>query len=129
VGLDWSNFAGGGVPPQKGAGRLTAKNNIWSIAANISYDISDNIPDDIPVIVSRNVDPDSLIPREGDISQQRIRPSSTYTTPFGDRGFVLVQKGGKVIIGSWKKAELHLLYQTDIQDVRSAFQTVKYLMP
>jgi len=125
IGLDWSSFAGGGVPPKVGAGRLTAENNIWTIAANIE----DDMPDDIPIIVSRNVDPASLIPGEGDISQQRVRPSGTVTTPFGDAGFVFVQKGGKVVIGSWKKAELHSLYQTDIQKVRTAFQTVKYLTP
>ena len=125
IGLDWSSFAGSGIPPKKGAGRLTAENNIWTIAANIE----DDMPDDIPIIVSRNVDPASLIPGEGDISQQHVRPSGTFTTPFGNTGFVFVQKGGKVVIGSWKKAELHLLYQTDIQEVRTVFQTLKYLTP
>jgi len=125
TGLDWSSFAGGGILPKKGAGRLVAEHNIWTIAANIT----DDMPDDIPVIVSRNVDPASLIPCNGDISQQHICPSSTFTPQLMYNGFVLIQKGGKAVIGSWEKTELRSLYQSDIQDIQTAFRTVKYLTP
>jgi hypothetical protein len=63
VGLDWTTFAGGGVPPKEGAGRLTAANNIWTVAANVT----DDMPDVIPVLVSRNVDPSSLVPGGDDL--------------------------------------------------------------
>jgi len=122
-GLDWTKFAGGGIPPKVGAGRLTAENNIWIIAANIT----DEMEDIIPVLITRNVDPASLIPKEGDLREQRIRPSPDFKTPFGDEGFVLIRKGGAIFRCSWEQANLHTLYLG--QDVRAALQKIKYLTP
>jgi len=123
-GLDWTKFAGGGIPPKVGAGRLTAENNIWIIAANIT----DEMEDIIPFIITRNVDPASLIPKEGDLREQRIRPSPDFKTPFGDEGFIIVRKGGSILKCPWgEDANLHTLYQG--QKVRDAFQKIKYLTP
>jgi len=145
--LDWRHFAGGGVPPKQRAGRLTAENNIWTIAANVTEDM----PDHIPFIVSRNVDPASLIPHDGDLKAQRIRPSPDFKTPFGDKHFVVVLKGGAIRHLSGKNANLHTLYKGRweegedgrkqewnadadpapqlIQALQSAFQKIRYLAP
>jgi protein TonB len=126
AGLDWPDFAGGGVPSMTGAGRLTAANNIWTVAA----DVTDDMPDVIPVLVSRNVDPASLIPEGDDLRTQRVRPSRVFASPFGGEGFVLIYKGGAVLRCEWKYANLHTLYRgQDARDIRAALQRIKYLTP
>ncbi|MCL2104127.1 MAG: ankyrin repeat domain-containing protein [Kiritimatiellaeota bacterium] len=126
--FDYSKCAGAGVPPKTGGGHLTAKNNAWTIAANIT----DDTPDIIPVIVSRNVDPSSLIPREGDLSEQFLRPSK-HKTPFGNKAFVMIRKGGAIYHATWRDASLDRLYQgasgKELQAIRDAFQKIKYLEP
>ena len=129
-GFDYSKFAGAGVPKSPSRSkRLKAKNNAWTIAANIT----DEMPDIIPIIISRNVDPDSLIPREGDLRQQFVRPSEAFKTPFGNKGFVIVRKGGAVRMYTWRYANLHEIYrgasEGELQEIRDAFQTIKYLTP
>jgi len=130
-GFDYSKCAGAGVPVSTSEdGRLMAKNNAWTIAANIT----EKMPDLIPAIVSRNVDPTSLIPREGDLSQQFVRPSKAFTTPFGKQGLVLVYKDGRIFnLSNWKYANLQVIYHNrsgrELQAIREAFQTVEYLTP
>ena len=127
-GLDYSKLAGAGVPVS-GRGRLKAENNAWTIAANIL----EETPDLIPVIVSRNVDPASLIPRAGDLCQQLVRPSKEFTTPFGNKGFVLLRRGGGILTLNWKHANLHVIYghasEKELQKIREAFQEIEYLTP
>ena len=126
--FDYSKCAGAGVRSKTGGGRLTAENNAWTIAANITGDM----PDIIPFIVSRNVDPSSLIPREGDLRQQFLRPSK-YMTPFGPNGFLLIRKGGGIYKSTWEYASLDRLYQgankEELQAIRDAFEKIKYLEP
>jgi len=127
--FDYSKCAGAGVWSKTGGGRLTAQNNAWTIAANITGDM----PDIIPFIVSRNVDPSSLIPREGNLSEQFLRPSKRFTTPFGNKAFVVISKGGAIYQGTWQYARLDRLYQDangkELQAIRDAFEKIKYLEP
>ena len=128
TGFDYSTCAGAGVPPKTGGGRLTAQNNAWTIAANIT----DDMPDIIQVIVSRNVDPSSLIPREGDLRKQFLRPSK-HTAPFGDQEFLFVRKGGSVFHLRGKHVSLYIVYNgannEELQRIRDAFEKVEYLAP
>ena len=129
--INWTIFAGTSVPANTNAQSkcLTAENNAWVIAANIT----DDMPDIIPVMVTRNIDPDSLFPRKGDLSQQRIRFSEKFNTPFGRKGFVLVRKSGAVLCIRQKYANLEGIYsgasEEELQEIRKAFQKIKYLTP
>ena len=125
-GCDYIKCAGGGVPAKMEAGRLTAQNNAWIVAANVT----DDMPDSIPVIVSRNVDPASLIPRDGDLRKQYVRWSDGFRVPFADKGLIIVCKRGTISYGQY--CELSGLYGTNTQElqrVRAAFEKVKYLTP
>jgi len=129
-GFDYSKCAGAGVPKSPpGSKRLKAKNNAWTIAANIT----DDMPDIIPIMVSRNVDPTSLIPKEGDLRQQLIRLSEAFKTPLGNKGFIIVRKGGATFMCTWRYANLQVIYrdasEEELQEIRDAFQTIKYLTP
>ena len=133
AGFDYSKCAAvhSGVPLDAQGG-LTAKNNAWTIAANVTDDMSDFIP----VIISRNVDPASLIPGEGDLSQQFIRPSEKFKTPFGGKWIIILRKGGTVHgypCHSMRKANLKWVYhgasEADIPKIRDALQKIEYLEP
>ena len=129
MGFDYSKCAGAVVTPST-QDWLTAQNNAWTIAANVT----DDMPDTIPVILSRNVDPASLIPREGDdLCQQFIRPSEKFRSPFGNRGFVIIRKGGAVTCYTKRYTNLDSLYfgasEAELQKIREALQKIEYLSP
>ena len=125
---DYSKCAGTGVPAKQGAGRLMAENNAWTVIANVA----DDLPDGIPLIISRNVDPASLIPGDGDLREQYVRLSGEFKTPFGNRGFVMVCKGSVIFRGKFGRhdASLATLYQgADVQKIRAALEKIEYLTP
>ena len=127
---DYSKCAGAGVPRKKEAGRLTAANNAWIVAANVT----DDMPDSIPIIISRNIDPASLIPGDSDLKEQCVLPSGKFHSPLGDRGFVMVLKGGLIAHGrlNWRPALAEIYMGADaqeIQRIRTAFEKIEYLTP
>ena len=128
---DYSKCAGAGVPKKMETGRLTAENNAWIIAANVT----DDMPDCIPILITRNVDPASLIPREGDLREQYVRLSSEFKTPFGNKGFVMVRKGDAISHMRFARGGISLatIYQgadaQELQRIRAALQKVEYLAP
>ena len=129
-GCDYTKCSGGGVPAKMEAGLLTAQNNAWIVAANVTGDM----PDSLPVIISRNVDPASLIPGKGDLREQRVRPSGKFLTPFGNKGFVMVRKGGAIVSMRFgRHSSLATVYQgadaRELQRIRDALQKVEYLTP
>lgn len=126
-GFYFSKLAGAGVPAwDETRGHLTAENNMWTIAANVT----DDMPDVIPILITRNVDPASLIPAEGDLRKQHIRPSREFKTPFGNKQIIIIRKGGATFSIQWKNATLHYIYGgQDTQELRNALQKIKYLAP
>lgn len=91
-GFDLSMLSGGGVSSHSGTSKLNDKNNIWTIAANVT----DEIKDYIPVLVTRNFDASKLWKKLSSDSTDEIKNwnSTKYTTPFGKDSFVLVYKSG-----------------------------------
>ena len=99
---DWSPYvdvdikfcSGAGVGAYKGGNTLKG-----CIAWKIVVDLTDNMPDVIPVLVSRNISTDSFA-KSGTLdtlSQTKQLPvDSTYTQPFGNKASVVVHKGGAV---------------------------------
>ena len=130
-GCDYSKCAGAGVPAKQGAGRLTAANNAWTVIANVTGDL----PNGIPLIISRNVDPASLILGEGDPREQYVRPSGKFKTPFGNRRFTMLCKGNMIIRGKFGRhgTSLATIYQgadaQELQRIRDALQKIEYLTP
>jgi len=105
-GLDWSKLAGAGVPELSGRGELQPENNMWSIAGNISDDMEDLVP----LLVTRNVDCSSFHIKTQANPDTPLRWSQQYVTPFGSKGFVIVRKGGAVFRGTAKYATTGAVY-------------------
>lgn len=95
-GFDYSKLAGAGVPAKSGGGKLTAANNMWIIAANIT----DQDDDRIPFLITRNVDVKEIerVVNQGlKASEFKIGidlGQGQYRAPFGNKGFAAVFKGG-----------------------------------
>jgi len=131
TGVDYSKFAGAGVPacPNR---NLTATNNLWTVVKNVRPDMDGAIP----VLVTRNIDASSLAPRvtEGDIKTKSLRFDPAWRTPFSDKGYVMIRKGGGVFKARRKYmsyaviCETHIFDTTRTPDGRIA-PPLKYLTP
>jgi hypothetical protein len=131
-GFDYSKLAGAGVPAKVGSGKLTAKNNMWLIAANIT----DEDADIIPLLISRNVDVKEIeryINQSGGLAPDDTRielGKGAYKTPFGDKGFVMVRKGGGTFSNQAKYATLRVLFNSETLPPRDPSKPpIVYLMP
>ena len=95
MGFDFSKLAGAGVAAYSGTGRLKPNNNMWTIAKNVR----DEMEDIIPILVTRNVAAESLASDVLDAAlfDRRIYFNEEWKTPWGEKGFVLVRKGGGTI--------------------------------
>ncbi len=93
--LDLNVLSGSGVPSVTGK-TLEPKNIAWVAVANIQ----DGIPDCIPVFVTRNVDyktlDSSLAQYDGKTATRVQIGKGEYSTPFQDKAWIIVRKGGGV---------------------------------
>lgn len=113
-GFDYSKLAGAGVPCCPPGQRLTSANNMWAIAANITEDDADIIP----VLISRNADVKAIEQAvNGDFANNSpdvkiALGMGDYTTPFGNKGFVCIRKGGGTFYNTAKYATTRVLFNS-----------------
>ena len=92
VDVDLKFVSGAGVPTYKGNKSLKG-----CIAWKIVTDLTDDMPDVIPVLVSRNLSTDSFA-KSGNtdtISQtKQLSTDSSFSQPFGRNASVVIHKGG-----------------------------------
>ena len=131
-GFEYSRLAGIGVPEKKRKGKLEAKNNMWLIAANVTEEDADVIP----VMITRNVDVKEIewiINQGGSTSNLNERiavGAGEYKTPFGDKGFVIVRKGGGVFIVKERHSKLKFVFSNQELPPRDPSKPpIVYLMP
>ena len=111
-GVDLGALSGAGVQPPAGGQQLKAENVGWCIGANVQ----DEIEDIIPILVSRNVNCTELLAKYEGTDNTKVGlgkdGGSSYSTPFSNKGFVIVRKGGGIFNGSAKYATLRVVYQS-----------------
>jgi hypothetical protein len=90
--IDHSTFAGAGVPRGDETKKLQPENNMWCIAA----DIQDEMDDAIPLLVTRNVDCGSFHKIVQSDGKETLQFSTQYKTPYSNKGFIMLRKGGNV---------------------------------
>jgi hypothetical protein len=130
--FDYSKLAGAGVPPCHSGQTLTAANNMWSIAANVT---SEDDPR-IPVLLTRNVDVNEIerVVNQGlkkNEFKKRITFSGIYKSPFSIKGFVAVFKDGHTVrVTTSRKATLGELFDNKELPPRDPSKPpIVYLMP
>ena len=92
VNADVSCVSGSGVPGLSGK-EFTKDNIAWLVCKNIQSELADVIP----VFVSRNVDFSAIngtLTKYDGTTTTKVKLGTQYATPFGDKAFVLVRKGG-----------------------------------
>ena len=130
--FDYSKLAGVGVPPCYPGQTLTAANNMWSIAANVT---SEDDPR-IPILLTRNVDVKEIerVVNQGLKNSEfktRITFSTMHKSPFSNKGFVAVRKDGRTIrITKSRKGTLGELFENqDFPPRDPSKPPIVYLMP
>lgn len=106
-GVDISVLNGASVPAiPNGATRIDGKNCLWCVAANVT----DELPDVYPVLFSRNIPLSTLKTYEKtyDGGNEEFSLGKTagakYDTPFSNKAYVLIRKGGGIITQTAKYA-------------------------
>ena len=92
VNVDLGVLSGSGVPGMTGS-TLESKNIAWVVVKNLTSEVADVIP----ALVSRNVDFNSLngyLSKFDGTATTKITMGGTYDQPFGNKAWVLVRKGG-----------------------------------
>ena len=108
VNVDIGVLSGAGVPGMSGS--TLDKNNIaWVVVKNLTQEV----PDVIPALVSRNVDFNALsgnLTKFDGTATTKIALGTTYDQPFGNKAWVLVRKGGASQVIKAKYSRLDVIF-------------------
>jgi prepilin-type N-terminal cleavage/methylation domain-containing protein len=109
AGFDYGKLAGAGVASQPGgSSTLLPAYVMWSIAANVR----DEMEDIIPILVTRNVDCGGLCLTYQGTSATKVKlGEGEYKTPFSNKAFVMIRKGGAIFKARDKYSNLKIIYQ------------------
>ena len=93
VDVDIQFVSGAGVSAYKGSQTLKG-----CVAWKIVCDVTDDMPDVVPVLVSRNISTDNFF-TEGNNNESlshttQEKTDDAYTQPFGNKASVIIHKGG-----------------------------------
>lgn len=90
--FDYSKVSGCGVSMCTD-GRLTPDHNIWTIAKNVH----DDLPDVVPVLITRNIDASSLaVTVSAEEAAKKVQFEWPLKSPGGNKGLVAIRKGGSI---------------------------------
>ncbi len=129
AGFDYSKLAGGGVSVQPGgAGTLEGTYCMWCIGANIR----DEMEDVIPILITRNVEISDLPEKYDGTASTKVKLGQTVKSPFSNKAFVMIRKGGAVFKARDKYATQKIIYQGqpfDLSQATGDLQKFQYLKP
>ena len=127
TGVDLGCLSGAGVNPVQAGNELKAENVGWCVGANVQ----DNMEDIVPILVSRNVECSSLR-KKYESGNEKMEFSSTYSTPFAKKAFVMIRKGGGAIGMTTKYLTTAVVYNKQVFELPEATEDVQaftYLGP
>jgi len=128
VDVDLGVLSGGGVAGMSGT-TLQKDNIAWMVVQNLQTEMSDVIP----VLVTRNVDYGTLggkLSQYDGTSSDEVKCGKSggaeYDTPFGNKAWVLVRKGGAAQVIKAKYSKLNVIFNRQGFD-NSGSDTMAYL--
>lgn len=128
VDVDLGVLSGGGVPGLSGS-TLQQQNIAWVVVQNMQSEMSDVIP----ALVTRNVDYSSLgskLSQYDGSATDEIKcgkaNGAAYDTPFANKAWILVRKGGAAQVIKAKYSKLNVIFNRQGFD-NSGSDTMKYL--
>lgn len=125
VDIDVSTVSGSGVPALTGK-EFTKDNIAWFVAKNIQNEM----PDVLPVFVSRNADRSPInqaMKQSSGSDTQKVKMGTDYSTPFGNKACVVVRKGGGTKVFKSKNCRLDVFFDRQSFD-NSSYNPAPELM-
>ena len=125
VNVDLGVLSGSGVPGMTGS-TLESKNIAWVVVKNLTSEVADVIP----ALVSRNVDFNSLngyLAKFDGTATTKITMGGTYDQPFGNKAWVLVRKGGASQVIKAKYSRLDVIFNRQGFDNSSKEKQMSYM--
>ena len=125
VDIDVSTVSGSGVPALTGK-EFTKDNIAWYVAKNIQNEM----PDVLPVFVSRNADRSPInqaMKQSSGSDTQKVKMGTDYSTPFGNKACVVVRKGGGTKVFKSKNCRLDVFFDRQSFD-NSSYNPAPELM-
>jgi len=125
VNVDLGVLSGAGVPGMSGS-TLESKNIAWVVVKNLTSEV----PDVIPALVSRNVDFNSLngyLAKFDGTATTKVALGGTYDQPFGNKAWVLVRKGGASQVIKAKYSRLDVIFNRQGFDNSSKEKQMSYM--
>lgn len=113
-GVDLAVLSGSGVSPYTTGSQLKGNNVAWCVASGLS----DEMEDVVPVLITRNASLDTLPTSGGshdmstDKKEVKIGKAGggESDTPFGNKAFIVIRKGGASTVIKAKYNKLYLVY-------------------
>ena len=126
VDVDIKFVSGAGVGAFKGGSTLAG-----CVAWKVVSDLTDDMTDVVPVLVSRNISTDtfpksSQTPTLG--QTQQISTDTTYTQPFGNKACVIIHKGGAAGVYKGRYQSLEDIFEKQTVTFTDGAQ-IDYLKP
>ena len=125
VNVDIGVLSGGGVPGMSGSS-LESKNIAWVVVKNLTSEVADVIP----ALVSRNVDFQSLggnLAKYDGTTTTKVTVGGTYDQPFGNKAWVLVRKSGASQVIKAKYSRLDVIFNRQGFDHSAKEKQMSYL--
>ena len=128
VDVDISCLSGGGVPGMTGT-TLQTKNVGWLIVQNLTSEVADVVP----ALVTRNVDYTTLNSNLSEYDGSKSGDvkcgvnSGDYATPFGNKAWVMVRKGGGTQVIKAKYSKLPVIFNRQSFDNSALANPLKFL--
>ncbi len=124
-----SCLSGCGVPGMTGR-RLESRNIAWCVAANVT----DEMPDDTPVLISANFNPALLLRKwDGGTDGWKRLPigaaAGASDVPFGNKGIIVVRKSGAAESIKARYLTYDTLYKKRAFDLTNMDPPLVYLTP
>ena len=126
VDVDIKFLSGAGVPTYKGNKSLKG-----CIAWKIVTDLTDDMADVIPVLVSRNLSTDTFAKsstKDTLTETKQIQQDSSFTQPFGKKASVIIHKGGAASVYKGRYQSLSDIYEKQTVTFSDNAQ-IDYLKP
>lgn len=114
-GVDIGVLAGSGVSAYSGSGELSGNQVAWQVAQGVT----DEMEDVVPVLVTRNVNSEKLLTKQGENTTATDNNKVTMgkdgsgesDTPFGNKAFIVIRKGGATEVIKAKYNQIKLVYK------------------
>ena len=132
VEVDIGVLSGSGVTPFAGSTTLDGKNVGWCVAQGLT----DEMEDIVPALITRNANVENIPAGSGqhDMSSDKTevkmgaKNGGVSDTPFGNKAFIVIRKGGAAETIKAKYNKLYLVFKKQSYTIPQSV-TFKYLTP